>query len=278
MKTINGFDSLKKIFVNTNYNIVDFILKNTYFFDPEIVRKQTESLLDNNEPLFVRYSKEKDKKNNIVHKFYYKKEDNGEYTPLNKTNHDELYKDSTYLTTIEGSKKQKRVPKKGYLFYKSPDTDYINIAVDYDGNKKVREEIKNRTSRIVSEGERNNMINFVITHIWSNATHPYYFSFMWNYCLTPSFAASLTDKSTSNEDSHATATELQEKMRKIAKLLYGNQVIGVFNNKNIDLKPFEITVEYDVMDLNINIIKENGEINQKTVREAISNNVEKDTQ
>lgn len=97
----------------------------------------------------------------------------------------------------------------------------IQIVVDYDGNKKVREEINRYTSLKVSYGEDiNNVKNCVITHIWGEAKDPRYFSFMWNFCITPSFAASLTDK---NDDSESTiAGNLRNKLKMIASKLYSN--------------------------------------------------------
>lgn len=186
---IDGFDGFLELF-ETEEDAIKFIVSHTYFFHPKVVNAQI-SEFKNNPPKVVRKaSGEK-----------YFTEDGEEIT------------DTT----------SKSLHKLGTVY-----VDGIGIIVDRDGNKKVREEIKKYTNHIVSEGRnRSTMKNFIITHIWGRTNDPNFFSSMWNYCITPLYAASLTDK----DDSDCFCRQLKNLFKAIAIKLYDP-------NKNMnEIKP-----------------------------------------
>lgn len=233
MEIINGFDPILHLFENNN-KLVEFVVNNTYFFDPALVIIQKGEM---EEPFYVRISEEKE---------YFKScNENDVYT--GGKNNRLLYK---YTTTLN---KRKREPNENQqLFIKDLNGNFRRVIIDKDNNKKVRDEIKKYTKQIVSEGAQNTMRNFVITHIWGNATDPDYFSFMWNFCITPSFAASLTDKNKPNEGTPEKL--LQDTLRKIAKLLY-------VDNLAEDVEDVDIE-DSVVLNMKINLLRERGNISK----------------
>lgn len=78
------------------------------------------------------------------------------------------------------------------------DESKILVVADVDGNKAVRDNIKDRTGHVVSYGEQSTVINSMLCHIWDKTNDPLYFSLLWNISIIPLSLAFITDK---NEDS-----------------------------------------------------------------------------
>ncbi len=94
---------------------------------------------------------------------------------------------------VRFSQKIKDVQKgeDGVFFY---ERDGKRYNVDKDGNAKVRDIIRKKTGQIVSQGA-NSTIKFVkISHIWGEATNPFYFTSLWNIVLIPAYCNDLMDK------------------------------------------------------------------------------------
>jgi len=229
---IDGFDGFLELF-NSEEEAIEFIVGHTYFFHPDVVEQQI-SAFNKNPPIVVRKASGKD----------YRKE-NGEEI-----------KETT----------SKALNKLGTVY-----VDGIGIIVDRDGNKKVRDEIKKYTGHIVSEGRsRNTMKNFIITHIWGNTDNPNYFSSMWNFCITPLYAASLTDK----DDSDCFCRQLKNLFKAIAIKIYSpGESMRRINHPVDDVS---IGAKYDgdkdplvwaeqlIKDQKINVINENGSVSKIT--------------
>lgn len=83
----------------------------------------------------------------------------------------------------------------------------FRVDIDIDGNRSVREMIKQWTGVTVSGGKDSLLQNTIISHVWGQACDPRYFTSLWNIVLIPAWANSLMDK----ED--APAGTLASKMR-----------------------------------------------------------------
>jgi hypothetical protein len=102
------------------------------------------------------------------------------------------YRDNKGLY-VRFSKKMKDVKKgnDGVYYYEK---DKKRFLIDKDGNAKVRQVIKENTGEIVSQGT-NSSIKFVkISHVWGEATNPFYFTSLWNIVLIPAYCNDLMDK------------------------------------------------------------------------------------
>ena len=78
-------------------------------------------------------------------------------------------------------------------------TVQINIEIDSDGNKAVRDLVKEETGYTTSSGEDCLFTNFIISHIWGNAFDPRYFTNFWNLAIVPAWANPLLDKTNSSD-------------------------------------------------------------------------------
>lgn len=220
---IDGFQPIISR-LGTKEQIIEFVLENTYFFDPELVKNQKESLKP---PYYVRFSRKKS--------YFYKE---------------------SGIEKESNSKDGRHLHKLLNLYIKRGDKN-IDIVVDRDNNEKVKNEIKDYTGQVVSKGKRSTMKNFVITHIWGNATEPEYFSYMWNYCITPSFAASLTDKEDPEEDT--VEKLLQDTIKAIAQKLYASCLPEINKNE-------EIGIQNSISEIQIKLLKKDRETIDYTVK------------
>ena len=228
LEIIDGFDGFLELF-KSEEEAIEFIVKHTYFFHPDVVNEQFESFI-NTPPKYVRKSSGTD---------YYK--DGKKIEIITSKN---LYNSSPVFVEGKGE-----------------------VIVDRDGNKNVRDEIKNRTHHIVSEGRsRNTMKNFMITHIWGKTDDPYFFSSMWNFCITPLYAAALTDK----DDSDCFCRQLKNLLKAIAMEIYNlsekmnafkSVKVSIDNKLNTDKDPSEWAKKL-IKNNEINVINENGSISK----------------
>lgn len=95
----------------------------------------------------------------------------------------------------------------------------IPIVLDRDGNKQVRDIIKEKTGYTISSGKKCIFQNYIISHLWGKAYDPRYFTNFWNIVIVPAWANSLLDKESDDEDS--IEYKLKEMFKKICVALYG---------------------------------------------------------
>lgn len=95
----------------------------------------------------------------------------------------------------------------------------IPVELDGDGNKQVRDIIKEKTGYTISSGKKCIFQNYIISHLWGKAYDPRYFTNFWNIVIVPAWANSLLDKESDDEDS--IEYKLKEMFKKICVKLYG---------------------------------------------------------
>lgn len=95
----------------------------------------------------------------------------------------------------------------------------IPIKLDGDGNKQVRDIIKEKTGYTISSGRKCIFQNYIISHLWGKAYDPRYFTNFWNIVIVPAWANSLLDKESGDEDS--IEFKLKDMFKKICVALYG---------------------------------------------------------
>jgi hypothetical protein len=95
----------------------------------------------------------------------------------------------------------------------------IPVKLDGDGNKQVRDIIKEKTGYTISSGRKCIFQNYIISHLWGKAYDPRYFTNFWNIVIVPAWANSLLDKESGDEDS--IEFKLKNMFKKICVALYG---------------------------------------------------------
>lgn len=85
------------------------------------------------------------------------------------------------------------------FYYKNEENNYFIITIDHDGNRAVRDLIKDKTGYVVSSGEKSNFFFFKISHIWGKAYNPWYFTSLWNIVIVPAWVNDLLDKNDSDD-------------------------------------------------------------------------------
>jgi len=75
----------------------------------------------------------------------------------------------------------------------------FQIKIDHDGNHENRRLIKKYLSQTISIGKNSTVKNYIISHVWGLASHPLFFSSLWNIVLIPAHFNYLMDK---DPDSH----------------------------------------------------------------------------
>lgn len=197
---IDGLDSLLRLPMKCG-NLSDYILENTIFFLPYIVDNDCFYM---NKPFYVR-----------------------------RSNQYEYFKDNNHTSQVFGD--SKILNTYGPLYplnknrYVSINFD-VPIIVDRDGNKFIRDLIKQITGHVVSQGPKNNTINnYTIAHIWAQTDNPYFFGFLWNVCLIPNWAAFISDKNVSsykaNSDIGCFINSFQNTLKSVACSLYSKDVV-----------------------------------------------------
>ena len=94
----------------------------------------------------------------------------------------------------------------------------IPVKLDEDGNKQVRDIIKEKTGYTISSGRKCIFQNYIISHLWGKAYDPRYFTNFWNIVIVPAWANSLLDKESGDEDS--IEFKLKDMFKKICVALY----------------------------------------------------------
>ena len=93
----------------------------------------------------------------------------------------------------------------------------FNIKIDNDGNHENRRQIKLRLNQTISTGKNNSIKNYIISHVWGLASHPLFFSSLWNIVLVPAHLNYLMDK---DPDSHEAVGRIKDEIRAICIALY----------------------------------------------------------
>jgi hypothetical protein len=93
----------------------------------------------------------------------------------------------------------------------------FNIKIDNDGNHENRRQIKLRLNQTISMGKNSSIKNYIISHVWGLASHPLFFSSLWNIVLVPAHFNYLMDK---DPDSHRAVGLVKDAIRNICISLY----------------------------------------------------------
>jgi hypothetical protein len=86
----------------------------------------------------------------------------------------------------------------------------FNIKIDNDGNHENRRSIKKYLGQTISTGKNSTVKNYIISHVWGLASHPLFFSSLWNIVLIPAHLNYLMDK---DPESHPVVKIVKESIR-----------------------------------------------------------------
>ena len=93
----------------------------------------------------------------------------------------------------------------------------FNVSVDPDGNYEIRRQIKLKLNQSVSIGRNSTVKNYTISHVWGLASHPVFFSALWNIVLIPAHFNYLMDK---DPESHEVVRMVKEAVERQCIVLY----------------------------------------------------------
>jgi len=187
---IDGLIPLLDLFDSEEGFILHFF-KSVKFFNLEQVKKQAQFLLEQIEAgnkIPVRYS-ERSKT-----LFHHTKEDNIK---------------GIGSKAFKNKKEAQGFSLLNEMFHKETN---IRICIDKDGNYHVKEQIFRATGYRVSQGNKSNLQNYVISHVWGKTDNPLFFSSLWNIILVPNHLAFILDKPDTN-------SEIVRKIKKAAKAI-----------------------------------------------------------
>lgn len=174
---INGTDSLLRFLnIKDPLDFVKIVLSASYFFCPEDVKarfKDISELYIGNNKIEARWTE------SYLKKYPKKDYPGGKKDIINQSSNRNT--SITYTVNTNNGKKE------------------IQVKIDKDGNKAVRDLIKTITGHKVSQGIDSTFHFYKISHIWGNASDPRYFTNLWNIVLVPAWANDLLDKTNSRE-------------------------------------------------------------------------------
>lgn len=98
-----------------------------------------------------------------------------------------------------------------------PSCPAFNIKIDNDGNHENRRSIKKFLRQTISTGKNSTIKNYIISHVWGLASHPLFFSSLWNIVLIPAHLNYLMDK---DPDSHPVVKVVKEAIQRKCIYLY----------------------------------------------------------
>jgi hypothetical protein len=93
----------------------------------------------------------------------------------------------------------------------------FNIKIDNDGNCENRSLIKLYLNQTIGAGKSSTIKNYIISHVWGLASHPLFFSALWNIVLIPAHFNYLMDK---NPESHEVVRLIKNLIQKQCIALY----------------------------------------------------------
>ena len=160
---------------------IKWAIEQSYFFDPDIVAKRMNKLIEDLE---------------------------NKTTPLpaRKTTKNDKDAEEGYSHSKMG----------GNIYYIEGNIK-IPVTLSKDGNDFVRSLISNETGFTVGAGKDNIFQNYIISHLWGRAYDPRYYTNFWNIVLVPAWANSLLDK---NGEEGSLASKLKATFMAISKKLY----------------------------------------------------------
>jgi|GEM_PF-2900504 len=93
----------------------------------------------------------------------------------------------------------------------------FNIKIDNDGNHENRRSIKRYLGQTISTGKHSTVKNYIISHVWGLASHPLFFSSLWNIVLIPAHFNYLMDK---DPESHPVVKTVKESIQRKCISMY----------------------------------------------------------
>ena len=123
---------------------------------------------------------------------------------LVKERFDEIASDLYTGKLYARESKDTKIQSNGFFHFNSEiDGSAISIPFieDTDGNKQVRELIKDITGYTVSEGYDSIFLFYIISHVWGDASDPRNFTNFWNIAIVPAWANFILDKRGVDDDS-----------------------------------------------------------------------------
>lgn len=158
-KVIDGNQVLYEMLKKQNIDLLQFIIESSYFSRKEDVEKDKKEMIfqiENGEDLFIRHK--------------------------SKIKEIEKIKDGK---SIKSKSLALKYQKDNVLYYNIEKTK-IPIKFDSDGNYMPKIKLKKNTKYSISSGkDTSDFINYKISHIWDNTSHPLYFSSLWNIIVVP---------------------------------------------------------------------------------------------
>lgn len=179
---IDGIDQLVSLYKSQD-DFVKAFLENTLFIPQEIVRLRNQEMIDlyrTGGKFPIRYSPSHHEAVGIKNKA----------EAISFTRHNEA-----------------RLPS-----YRS-----FNIKIDNDGNHENRRSIKKYLGQTISTGKNSTIKNYIISHVWGLASHPLFFSSLWNIVLIPAHLNYLMDK---DPDSHPVVKAVKEAIQQQCLAIY----------------------------------------------------------
>lgn len=133
------------------------------------------------------------------------------------------------------------------------------LQIDQDGNRSVREIIKEYTGHIVSQGKSSTIKFANISHVWGQAYEANYFTSLWNIVLIPSYCNPLMDKV--SEDLAGTVQSVFREVcntiydaeNKLASLSQGQKLP---NNPNDGIRVHVVAKKQDSYSVNVKFDEE----------------------
>jgi hypothetical protein len=93
----------------------------------------------------------------------------------------------------------------------------FNIKIDNDGNHENRRSIKRYLGQTISTGKNSTVKNYIVSHVWGLASHPLFFSSLWNIVLIPAHFNYLMDK---DPESHPVVKTVKESIQRKCISIY----------------------------------------------------------
>lgn len=218
-KTLNCLDSFLALFRGTTpdaqiNDLIEYMIKSSYFFSVYSVDERyktmcalLKSMLTTSSIsidslkyvlkaeecgcLYCRFSSAKDKNSP-----YFKKDE--EYSSI----------DAKYTASKNAILKHQKKHKVYYKLTTSNKEFFLDVKIDNDGNYWASSLINKVSGYWVSKGVDSTIKNATISHIWSNASNPLYFTSLWNIVIVPTFCNFILDK---NEIKSENADEIEDK-------------------------------------------------------------------
>lgn len=179
---IDGIDHLVSLY-GSQANFVKAFLENTLFIPPEIVKLRNQELID-----------------------LYK---TGGKFPIRYS--------PSHHAALGIQNKAEAIAFTRHHEARLPAYPSFNIKIDNDGNHENRRTIKKYLGQTLSTGRNSTIKNYIISHVWGLASHPLFFSSLWNIVLLPAHFNYLMDK---DPDAHPAVKMVKEAIQRTCISIY----------------------------------------------------------